>query len=109
MTAPVAIGALRHRLTVEEPVATTDDLGGAAIVYVVVGDVWAAVAEPALAERIGADERAVGVATHRLVLRDDITVAVGWRLTGGGRSFRVLAITSAGPGFVRCLAEAVAP
>lgn len=107
MSAVVSIGALRHRLSVEEPVETEDALGGATILHVVTGDTWAAIRAKSLAEKLDAADRLGGVVTHEIVLRADVTVRSGWRLSGGGRRFRVLSVASPndGGGFLRCLAE----
>jgi len=107
VSAHADIGSLRRRLTVEEPVETIDALGGASVVHVVTGDTWAAVEPVRMAEAVDAAGRSGAVVTHRIVLRADLTVAPGWRLSGGGRRYRVLAVSDPdGRGaFLRCLAE----
>ncbi|ODN72430.1 head-tail adaptor protein [Methylobrevis pamukkalensis] len=105
MRTTASIGALRHRLSVEEPVVIADDVGGATTVDVVTADTWAAIEPVGLAERVDPAARARGIATHRILLRADVTLRAGWSLAGGGRRYRVLGVTGPDWGFLACLAE----
>lgn len=84
----LTINQRRLRVVLEEPVATPDDIGGAAIVFVPRVTLWARLEPASMSDRAEA-ERAEGFVTHRLTLRwrGDITGAM--RFAAGGRRFAV--------------------
>lgn len=84
------IGRLRHRATVEQPVAVPDGGGGSATVWEMVATVWVAIDALSAAERDAAG-RLDGIASHRVVMRFRDDIRGGMRLTRGSRRFRLLA------------------
>ncbi len=89
MSANPEIGRLRHRMTLEEPVATGDSGGGRTVTWSSRGEVWAAI-EHAGAAEVRFAGRIDGRVTHRVTLRPRADVSGGMRLTMDGRVFRVL-------------------
>ncbi len=83
-----ALGAMRHRVTLQKPTRVADEIGGAAIAWSNEGVVWASIEALSGADAPAFDaQRAVSsfrVTIHR---RDD--VRVGWRLILGERRLRV--------------------
>lgn len=86
-------GDLRHRLIHEKPVTVADELGGAALAFLAVGEVWGALrseAAPAeMADRPGA------VLSHRIRIRAPADVTPGDRLRLGARLLAVEAVSDA--------------
>ena len=68
MTAPVTIGDLRHRVSIETAARTSDGGGGATVAWTLVADVWAAIWPRVSDETFDAD-RVAGKATHDIWLR----------------------------------------
>lgn len=79
------IGALRHRVTLEEPVTSADGAGGRSVTWSAVATLWAAI-EPVGAAEVTVADRLDG----RVTLRDRADIVGGMRLTMDGRIFRVL-------------------
>lgn len=90
-----AVGALRARVTLQAPVRTQDDIGGAALTYADVAEVWAEIAAGAAgaADSFGALRSS---ASYRLSLRRRDDVRAGWRVRWGGRCFDVEAVRDEG-------------
>lgn len=107
-------GALNQRMQVLEPVATDDEIGGAAIIYTLRRSVWAAFDEDGPA-RQSADPVNDALATGTVRTRIALAPPVGWRLQwtalGGMRAVEVIAVqrgTSANP-FDLCAVREVTP
>ena len=85
------IGALRHRLVIEQPVETPDGAGGVLRSYSTLATVWAAIAPASADDQVFADRR-LGLLSHRIVLRrrDDLTLNHRFRL--GFRVFLIRAL-----------------
>ena len=100
------IGELRHRVTIQEEVATPDGGGGYALGWADVATLWAKVEPLSARERLFA-EKLDGVVTHRVVVRfrDDITAAM--RVLYEGRLFNIRGVLETGERerFTEILAE----
>lgn len=84
----MAIGALRARLTIEQPVRTADGGGGATIAWSALATVWGAIMPAGGAEAISAEQR-VSRVSHRIRLRYRSDVTPAMRLSAPGRVFRI--------------------
>ncbi len=84
-----ALGAMRHRVTLQKPTRVADEIGGAATAWSDEGEVWAVIEALGGADAPAFDaQRAVSsfrVTIHR---RDD--VRAGWRVSWGTRRLRVV-------------------
>lgn len=87
MSAP-AIGALRHRLTLESPVDVDDGAGGFQRNFAAVTAIWGALAPVRAADRFAAGRNEWSL-THRVRLRMRGDVAPGCRLRLGPRVFLI--------------------
>lgn len=87
MTDP--IGAMRARVGLQRPERVEDDLGGAEIVWINEGEVWAAIEAVSVGERAGYDA-APSMAAFRVVINRRDDVRAGWRLLWGERLLRVV-------------------
>ena len=94
MSARIPVGGLRRRLTIESPVDTADDNGGAGRAYAVAGEAWARVTPLRMEHRFlaGREEQRV---THHVVLRFRDDIETGARFRDRDRIFRVLAVEDA--------------
>jgi SPP1 family predicted phage head-tail adaptor len=88
------IGALRHRLALEEPVETPDGAGGVTRSYQTLATLWAKVTPASARERMEAAARGATV-THRIVIRARSGVTTRHRLRAGARLFRIAALHDA--------------
>lgn len=89
MRAPVKAGDLRHRVTLEQPVRTSDGAGGATIEWQSAGDVWAAI-WPRTASESFTSDRVTGSATHDIWIRYRKDVTPDMRMRHGNRIFAIL-------------------
>ena len=80
MTAPVNIAGRRLRVSLEEPVETSDGIGGVVRAFAPRVTLWARL-EPLKAIASVEADRAIGQATHRLIIRwrGDVTTAMRFR------------------------------
>ncbi|MFT5175959.1 MAG: SPP1 family predicted phage head-tail adaptor [Hyphomicrobiaceae bacterium] len=62
------IGALRHRVTIEEPVRTADEAGGAEITWQTVASVWAEI-QPKTGREVFESDQLGGRVTHDVRMR----------------------------------------
>lgn len=90
-----AIGAMRSRVTLQSPVRVADEIGGAAILWNNVAEVWAAV-DALSARETAAFDTTSSTASFRVVIyrRDD--VRAGWRVRWGERVLRVAGVVDGG-------------
>lgn len=90
-----ALGAMRHRVTLQKPTRVADEIGGAAIAWSNEGVAWAEIEALAGGDAPAFDvQRSVSsfrVSMHR---RDD--VRAGWRLLWGERRLRVVSAADDG-------------
>ncbi len=89
MKAPVKAGDLRHRVTIESGVRTSDDAGGSTIEWQPVAKVWAAIWSRTVDEAFALD-RVAGTATHDIWIRYRSDVSPDMRIRLGTRIFDVL-------------------
>jgi len=89
------IGAMRHRVTIEEPVRTSDAGGGAEITWQAVATVWAEL-QPRSGREVFESDQLGGRVTHdvRLRYRDGMTPKM--RITHGGRVFDIRFVANVG-------------
>jgi SPP1 family predicted phage head-tail adaptor len=86
----LAIGRLRHRLTLEAPSRTPDGAGGVIETWTSLGDVWAAIVN--VSGREAAAARITGTVTHEIWLRPHTGIATNQRLRLGARIFHIHAV-----------------
>ena len=90
-----AIGALKARVTLQEPVRVADEIGGAAILWTSRGDVWAEIQARGAGESAAFDTvRSTVAYTATINRRDD--VRAGWRLLWGERRLRIIGVSDEG-------------
>lgn len=108
MSGSLEIGALRHRVTIEQAVPSDDGAGGSTTAWIAIATVWAHVApvKALQAERFG---RLDGVVTHRVTMRHRDDVVGGMRLIHGSRILRLLVVHDPDERdrWLECLAEEV--
>ncbi len=90
-----AIGAARARVTLEAPTRVADEIGGAAILWVSQGDVWAAIEARGVSEAPAQDGLASTAAFRAMIHRRD-DVRAGWRLVWGERVLRIVGVANDG-------------
>lgn len=101
-----AIGALRERVTLQQPVEADDGAGGVAVTWSGVATVWAAIRPRSLREA-EVSGRLDGIVTHAVMIRHRTDVRGGWRIVFGNRELRVLAVQDSDgrKRFTECLCE----
>ncbi|MGE0022766.1 MAG: phage head closure protein [Hyphomicrobium sp.] len=106
----VTIGDLRHRLSLEAPLASADGGGGVTRTWALVAEVWGAVRPASGAESVRADGVG-GHVSHEIWIRHRAGVLPEMRFTLGARKFEIRAVIDAGERhrFLRCLAEERVP
>lgn len=82
-------GEMRHRVTIQTPVATPDGQGGSTIVWTDVATVWAFV-RPEPGKEVVENMRTQTNCTHRVFLRHTTGVTTARRLKYGTRIFDIL-------------------
>ena len=99
------IGALRHRVTLEQPLRTPDGGGGAAVAWEAVAELWAAIRPIGGDERLEADQVA-GRITHTIWIRRRSGVDPSMRFRQGTRLFDIRAVLDTEDRTrLRCLCE----
>lgn len=88
MKAPVTIGDLRHRITIEREVRSDDGAGGASVTWQPVADVFAAIWTRSSDENFVHD-RIAGRATHDIWIRFRADIAPDMQVRWGERVFDV--------------------
>lgn len=86
-----SIGAMRHRLVIEQVARLADDGGGAVETWTALGEVWGAVVPVSGAERIGG-EALSGDVTHVVHLRHRPDLQPAMRMRLGTRLLEILAV-----------------
>lgn len=84
-------GALRVRLTLEEPQRTADGGGGSTLVWTAAVSLWGALRPLSRRERTGAGGR-VSQVTHDITLRHRTGIKPEMRFSHEGRIFAILAV-----------------
>lgn len=85
------IGRLRHRLTIEAPVETSDGGGGRSTGWSTVATVWGHVSALSGNERLRAMQLESRV-SHRIVIRHRAEVTARHRIRFGARLFNIRAV-----------------
>lgn len=87
----IAIGRLRHRLTLEAATRTPDGGGGASETWTTVAEVWAEISPTSGTEAVDSDAL-TGRVSHEIVFRYRSGVAPAMRLRSGTRLFEIAAV-----------------
>jgi len=82
------VGALRHRVTVEEPERAADDGGGGDVTWATVANVWAEVV-PKSGREVFESDQLGGRITHEVRMRWRADIAPDMRIIHRGRPFNV--------------------
>jgi head-tail adaptor len=90
-----AIGVLRARVTLQSPLRTPDDLGGAMLSWADEGDAWAEI-KPASAKQGIAYDTAPSVGLYAAIINRRSDVRAGWRLLWGVRTLRITGVRDGG-------------
>ena len=90
MKNPVTIGDLRHRVSIESAVRTSDSAGGASVAWTPFADVWAAIMPSSGSESFVLD-RLAGSISHEIWMRYRSDVKPEMRITFGTRVFDIRA------------------
>jgi SPP1 family predicted phage head-tail adaptor len=85
------IGALRHRVTLQQVIRTADGGGGVAEIWNTIAELWAAVRPVSGDERIAADGLS-GQLTHEVWVRHRTGVTPAMRFLFGSRILDILAV-----------------
>jgi SPP1 family predicted phage head-tail adaptor len=88
------IGRLRHRLTLEAPQTTADEIGGRSVSWSPIATIWAAI-ETATGNEIGAEGQTDARLFHRITIRHRGDIGPAMRLTKGTRVFEIVAVRDA--------------
>jgi SPP1 family predicted phage head-tail adaptor len=96
----VSAADLRARVRLERPQRAADDIGGGAITWMFVAEVWAAIeSRPGgIAERF---DGASSTTTHTIEIRARADVRPGWRVAIGARVLRIVAVAASDPAGAR--------
>lgn len=84
----MAIGKMRHRITLQQPVEVTDAGGGRSITWSDVETIWAEVKPLRGTDRIHAMGSVYPV-THRMTIRHRTDVQPEWRVSYDSRLFNI--------------------
>jgi SPP1 family predicted phage head-tail adaptor len=99
------IGSLRDRLTLEQPLRTPDDGGGASVAWQPVADLWAHVRPVTGNERLEHDQLA-GRLTHQVWIRQRPGIVPAMRFRQGARIYEIVAVLdSPNRTHLKCLCE----
>ena len=104
------IGALRRRLTLEQPVRGTDDGAAAALTWTGVADLWASVTSQSGREIVIGDGQAARI-THAIEIRWRAGVTAAMRFRDGATVYDIRAVRDGDARRRRlvCLVEELAP
>lgn len=93
----INIGKMRHRINLQKPDSTPDEINGFDTTYTTMQTVWAEFLKPGfVSKEILGDAAAVEV-TQGMRIRA-APVAKGWRVMEGDREFEVLHVDDTTPG-----------
>jgi SPP1 family predicted phage head-tail adaptor len=85
----MSVGAMRARVSLQEPVCVADEIGGAAIVWTDRGEVWAEIRARGASEYARYDA-AVARADYFVTIRRREDVRHPWRVVWANRRFRIV-------------------
>lgn len=89
------LGALRHRVTIEEPVRTADEAGGAEVTWAYVASVWAEI-QPKTGREVFESDQLGGRVTHDVRMRFREGVTPKMRIFHSGRLFDIRFVADVG-------------
>lgn len=89
------IGAMRHRVTIERPVRTPDEAGGANISWDAVATVWAEI-QPKNGREVFESDQLGGRVTHDIRMRFRTGVTPKMRIFHDGRVFDIRLVANIG-------------
>ena len=89
------IGALRHRVTIEEPVRVPDAAGGADITWQSLATVWAEI-QPKAGREVFESDQLGGRVTHDVRMRFRSGVTPKMRILHNARSFDIRYVANIG-------------
>lgn len=106
----VSIGELRHRLSLEAPLATPDGGGGVTRTWALVAEVWGAI-RPISGSEVSEADGVAGRVSHEIWIRHRTGITPEMRFSLGARLFEIRAILDWDERhrFLRCLAEERVP
>jgi SPP1 family predicted phage head-tail adaptor len=87
----VRAGRLRHRLTLQAPVDTSDGAGGFQRAWSTTATLWGAIEPGDAAEGVVADAL-TALRRHTITIRWRTGIAAGQRLAKGARLFEIIAV-----------------
>ena len=85
------IGALRHRVTIERPVRTSDDGGTGTLTWTSLGSVFARI-EPVGGREIEIGDGVAGRVSHKVLLRWRDDLAPQMRIVAGSQILEIRAV-----------------
>jgi SPP1 family predicted phage head-tail adaptor len=105
-----AIGHMRHRLTLEQPVATPDGGGGNTLTWMPVANLWGSL-RPVSANEVPQGDGLRGRVTHEIVIRHRAGVTGAMRFAMGPRAFAIRSAIDPDErgAWLRCLTEETTP
>jgi len=84
----LSVGAMRHRVTIQEKVRVTDGQGGWTYTWSDVDTVWAAIKEAKASEKLFAERLEQNV-THKIYMRYRSAMSTDYRISYGSRIFQI--------------------
>lgn len=87
------VGALRHRIAIEEPLRTPDEAGGAEMTWSLVATTWAEIS-PKSGREVFESDQLGGRITHDVRLRYRAGLSPKMRITHRGRTFDIRHVAS---------------
>src|SRR5262245_54466927 len=90
-------GALRHRVEIQAPFETRDDIGGVRQVWMIVGEAWANI-EPLRGREVFEAQSIEGRLSHKVHLRGLTELDPRWRLVwkDASRAFQLYSVRDLG-------------
>ena len=84
------VGALRHRISLEQPARLADGGGGAVVTWTPVAELWASIKPTSGREALVADQVA-GRVSHEIHVRYRADIVPAMRFALGTRTFEIIA------------------
>lgn len=91
MSEMITASALKHRIILQKPVYSRDEMGGTAIFWEDAATLWAAI-EPLRATEPFLFQKDQPVVTHKITCRYRADIAPHLRLRKGGRIFQIKSV-----------------
>lgn len=84
-------GTLRHRVEIQEPMESRDDIGGVTQVWQTRASVWAHI-EPLQGREVLEAQSIEARLSHRITVRGRLVLDLRWRLVWQGRRFYLYSV-----------------